>query len=181
MSEDIWKKTNTIKMASGSSAIDNFFSTYAADAPSDLRRVMHPAQELSVGTRVAMSSSSLEAAFSYTRGPTPGMEGTVVMVRTSSGDKTAEGNLVFVKWDSGRFYPVSLHHLVPAPRNQKKAFDFVRPTAGAADLDNFFRISADSTDLVHKATKDLWSLQTSKKGEVFLARLFDEVGDPLKV
>jgi hypothetical protein len=35
--------------------------------------------------------------------------------------------------------------------------------------------------LVHKATKDLWSLKVGEDGSYDIERLFDDAGDPLKI
>jgi len=181
MSEDFWKRFNVIPITTtGSGAIDHFFASNSARVPSELVTALQGVPALVAGTRVAMAAS-LEATLAYSGGPASGSEGTVVLVRTASGDTTTAGNTVFVKWDSGGFFPVSIHHLVPAAKNRKTAANFVRVSAGMGDLDDFFRTSADSQDLVHKATQDLWSLKTTTKGEIYLARLFNEAGDPLKV
>ncbi len=52
-----------------------------------------------------------------------------------------------------------------------------RKIASLGDLDGFLRVSADQ--LVHKADGDLWSIQRTSSGEMFVERLFTE-GDPLK-
>lgn len=52
-----------------------------------------------------------------------------------------------------------------------------RKIASLGDLDGFLRVSADQ--LIHKADGDLWSIQRTSSGEMFVERLFTE-GDPLK-
>ena len=52
-----------------------------------------------------------------------------------------------------------------------------RKIAFLGDLDGFLRVSADQ--LIHKADGDLWSIQRTSSGEMFVERLFTE-GDPLK-
>lgn len=52
-----------------------------------------------------------------------------------------------------------------------------RKIASLGDLDGFLRVGADQ--LIHKADGDLWSIQRTSSGELFVERMFNE-GDPLK-
>ena len=45
----------------------------------------------------------------------------------------------------------------------------------------FSRLGGDSSVLVHKAERDLWSLEKDPTGSVFVRRLFDETGEPLRL
>jgi hypothetical protein len=86
--------------------------------------------------------------------------------------------MVFVRWDGGRMMQVYATHLNPASGRQRVADAVARRVAGLGDLGDFLKVAKDT--LVHKATKDLWSLK--KVGEDYvIERLFDETGDPLKV
>lgn len=45
-------------------------------------------------------------------------------------------------------------------------------------LEPFSRVSADT--LIHKSTKDLWSLQNNGDGTFYIEQMFDASGGPLK-
>lgn len=133
------------------------------------------------GTRVAFADT-LEAVLTYEDFPSPGIgstqaEGSIIAVRTSSGDTTARSGRVYVQWDDGKVRAIAREHLRPASGRLRMATSFRRKVAGLGDLTDFLRSS--STDLVHKSTKDLWSLR--KEGEQYvIERMFDASGDPLK-
>jgi hypothetical protein len=38
----------------------------------------------------------------------------------------------------------------------------------------------DKSHLIHKATKDLWNINTDKDGAVQITRLFDSTGEPIQ-
>lgn len=129
------------------------------------------------GSRVSFSTD-LEAVLSYPNPPDGGSVGTVVTVRTASGDANHYAGMVFVRWDNGRMMQVYATHLRPSSGRQRVADAVVRRVASLGDLGDFLKVAKDT--LVHKATKDLWSFK--KVGEEFIIeRLFDETGDPLKV
>jgi hypothetical protein len=135
------------------------------------------------GTRVAFDET-VEALMTYTDFPTPGIgsevaEGTVIAVRTSSGDTTAQGSRVYVMWDDGRMRAIEREHLRPAPGLRRTAHCVRRVVAGMGDLTDFLRGSTGSTDLVHKSTQDLWSLRKEGDGYV-IERMFDSNGEALK-
>ena len=50
--------------------------------------------------------------------------------------------------------------------------------ASLADLYAFTRV--DDNHLVHKATKDLWSLEAADDGSIMISRLFDGTGNPIR-
>ena len=129
------------------------------------------------GSRVSFSTD-LEAVLSYPNPPAGGNVGTVVTVRTASGDVNHHDGMVFVRWDDGRMMQVYATHLRPSSGRQRVADVVVRRVASLGDLTDFLKVAKDT--LVHRATKDLWSFK--KVGEDFvIERLFDETGDPLKV
>lgn len=114
--------------------------------------------------------------------PISGTKGTVVKVRTASGDVTNFENGIFVQWD-GRGDTVNC----VSP-------DFLRiASKKVAGLDDFIVLSGPSLlsstmvsgsqvgDLVHKSTKDLWTVKLSEDGTYDIERLFDDDGNPLKV
>lgn len=137
------------------------------------------------GTRVRFVAN-LGSVLTYDDVPGDGLEGTVVTVRTADGDTTHWQDRVMVAWDDGKFRPIMAEHLRRASPSGKKANAVRMVMASFDDLSTFFgpvRTSGKrraNTDLVHKATKDLWSFR--KDGDQFvIERLFDEGGKPLKV
>jgi len=103
------------------------------------------------------------------------------MVRTAEGDQTTFQGYVFVKFDDGRFMQMHPEHLRLASSNNKRASAYVRRVGSLGDLSGFLSSgSTDSSELVHKATKDLWSFEQTNGGFV-ISRLFDDTGNPLKV
>ena len=50
-----------------------------------------------------------------------------------------------------------------------------------ADLSDLFAFDrVDNNKLVHKSSKDFWSIDSDKDGNVFITRLFDNNGEPIK-
>jgi hypothetical protein len=126
------------------------------------------------GTRVAFKTD-LESVLTYKDFPT--VEGTIVTVRTSSGNTTAQGSRVYVQWDDGKMRAIEREHLLPASSTRRVANVYRRVVSNMGDLSGFLQTS--STELVHKSTQDLWSVR--KEGEqVVIERLFDSNGEPLK-
>lgn len=133
------------------------------------------------GTRVAFIAN-LGSVLTYTTPPAPDSEGTVVMVRTAEGDQTGMGDAVFVKFDDGQFMAMHHEHLRRSSPNIKKASNYAFRSAGLGDLSGFLRVSVDlDNELVHRATRDLWSMKRTDEGDFIVARLFDDSGEPLKV
>jgi hypothetical protein len=56
--------------------------------------------------------------------------------------------------------------------------DSVIKVASLDDLFSFDRV--DKQHLIHKATHDLWAINKDKDGNVQIARLFDNSGEPIK-
>lgn len=172
--DDIWTSlTTTIGYGRQAASIQEFLNSDKGTAQRE-KEASAPA-----GMRVAFLDS-LESVMAYPNPPSPGTEGTVVMVRTASGDTTSMMGQVFVKWDDGKFQPTWASHLVRAGSSKKLASNYAR-RHNASSINDFLRMSSESNDLVHKATKDLWSLQVGDDGDVVIARLFAEDGSPLKV
>ncbi|MCH8517855.1 MAG: hypothetical protein LAT68_16175 [Cyclobacteriaceae bacterium] len=127
------------------------------------------------GVRVSFNSN-VGAILSYDNPPRDGSKGTVVTVRSSSlGDITSHEGMVFVKWDDGKFGAFDPVHL--RRDSQKTSSSSTMRVSCLGDLSDFMK---SGSDLVHKATKDLWSLK--KDGDDYvIERLFDDSGEPLKV
>jgi len=131
------------------------------------------------GTRVTFAHN-LGSVLHYSHVPDEGVQGTVITVRGAAGDVTAHDGQVMVSWDDGVFLPVQPDHLCLAKGSQKRASTVRMSFATMGDLSSLFELSKKgSSDLVHKATKDLWSF--SKNGDEFIIkRLFNDSGGPLK-
>ena len=136
------------------------------------------------GARVSFVAN-LGSVLAYDDIPEDKMAGTVVTVRSASGDVTAYNGQVHVMWDDGRFRAIAAEHLRPAPSSDKRASSVRMRVSNFGDLSGFFepvfgkKVASDS-DLIHKATKDLWSFRKDG-GEFVIERLFTEDGNPLKV
>ena len=51
-----------------------------------------------------------------------------------------------------------------------------------ASLDDLFSFDRVATDtLIHKASKELWSIELDGEGQTYIAKLFDGDGSPLRV
>jgi hypothetical protein len=124
---------------------------------------------------------NIGSVMSYADPPGEGAEGTVVMVRTAEGDQTGMGPMVFVKWDDGKFLAMHHEHLRRAKGGKKFARNFVRKALSLGDLTGFLGTPEETgTELIHKATNDLWSFSQGEDGSYVISRLFDETGEPLK-
>jgi len=133
------------------------------------------------GTRISFVTN-LGSVVAYADPPASDAPGTVVMVRTAEGDQTGMDGKVFVKFDDGRFMAMDPEHLRLAVSNTKLASSFSRRVSTLGDLSGFLRWGSEAdSELVHHATKDLWSFETTDKGDFVISRLFDDTGAPLKV
>lgn len=136
------------------------------------------------GTRV-MFLANLGSVLAYEDIPEDKIAGTVVTVRCADGDVTAYNERVHVLWDDGKFRPIAAEHLRLASPSSKRASAVKLRFSSLGDLSTFFepvlgQKRASESDLVHKATKDLWSFR-QEGGEYVIERLFTEDGAPLRV
>jgi len=153
-----------------------------ADATKEKKGLKLPAK---AGTRVRYVAN-LESVLTYPDVPEEDVEGTVVTVRSARGDVTSDEERVFVMWDDGKFRPIMAEHLRRAKSNKRLAGAVRIVTSDLDGLATFFAPTMGSLttnagdDLVHKATKDLWSFKQDGDAYV-IERLFTESGEPLKV
>lgn len=63
-------------------------------------------------------------------------------------------------------------------RNASMVTPLRKKVSSIQDLSPFTRLSAD--ELVHKSTKDLWTIRRQGDGGLFVERTFDDTGAPLK-
>ena len=176
------------------SAIDHHMVDHALEGP-HFTQVRDLAQShkrkatlkdaVTAGTRVRFVAN-LGSVLTYPDVPGDGVEGTVVTVRSANGDVTVDEGRVFVMWDDGKFRPIMAEHLRLAEANKRRANAVRIVTSDLDGLANFFAPAMGvlgvnaGDDLVHKATKDLWSFKQEGDNYV-IERLFNETGEPLKV
>ena len=115
--------------------------------------------------------------------PMAGSQGSVVKVRTASGEVTSMDGEVFVQWDGrgDKIDRVNINFLRVASMKVASLDDFI-VLSGPSLLTAFGASNANAIgELVHKSTKDLWSVKVGEDGAFEIERLFDPNGDPLKV
>lgn len=137
-----------------------------------------PMDQAVAGTRVAFKAN-IGSVLTYDRIPGEGVEGTIVTVRTADGDASVWEGRVMVAWDDGLFLPVQPEHLRAGSTKKRQANNFRMVLADFNNLASMFD-TRQGDDLIHKATKDLWSFR-QEGGNFVIERLFDEGGKPLKV
>lgn len=134
------------------------------------------------GVKVQFASNS-GAVLTYEDPPAPGSTGTVVAVKSASGPITSHNGLVFARWDDGKVRGIHADHLRLAAgtvrRSTASTVNRIR-VASLGDLSDFLRVAGTDSTLVHKATKDLWSVRRDGADYV-IERLFDDTGSPVKV
>jgi len=130
------------------------------------------------GTRVRFKQN-LNNLFYYTQMPPADTGGTVVRVRTAGGDVTVGDGRVMILWDNGQMRPAYPQHLVRL-RGRTASLSVRQVHASMGDLSEVFGFSRTGSELIHRATEDLWAFR-EENGSVILERLFQEDGTPLKV
>lgn len=174
----------------GSSSIDDYLGGKTLQGPAsrslqELTDRHRSANAVEVnqpaGTRVSFVAN-LGSVLTYKDIPGDGLQGTVVSVRTAEGDATSWQGHLAVLWDDGKFRPILAEHLRLAKPSKRMARNLRIVTSDLGDLTSFFSATGSGRDdeLVHKATKDLWSFRQEGENYV-LERLFDTDGSPLKV
>jgi hypothetical protein len=124
--------------------------------------------------------ASLASVLSYSDIPSGDMEGTIIKVKTAEGKITHREGRAFVLWDDGKFRPVLAEHLRRASPRKRMATAVRMTVANLGDISGIFK-AANGDELIHKATRDLWSFRQDKNGSFVIERLFDDEGKPLKV
>jgi len=185
--DDFWEAFTLGQHTGGTSPLDRHLQAHEERASEGIRLLTDQGRAakalrlpVEAGTRVSFKVN-LGSVMSYDDPPGPDAVGTVVMVRTADGDQTGVGSDVFVKWDDGKFLAMDHEHLRKADFNKKLASSFVRKAMSLGDLSGFIASGDGDNDLVHKATKDLWSFSEDPSGGFVISRLFDDTGEPLKV
>lgn len=65
-----------------------------------------------------------------------------------------------------------------APPVTVKQASMRKKVASLGDLSSFIRLSSEQ--LIHRSSRDLWSLKKEGDGSFYIERLFDDDGHPLK-
>ena len=170
------------------SAVDTVLQGKELESPrfSSLRRLTDAGRTaaalplpVNAGTRVAFIAN-IGSVLTYSDPPPDGIDGTVVTVRTGSGNATAQDGRVFVLWDDVKLRGIMAEHLRRAKVTSRQAQNVRMVVSNLGDLSSFFASGGRQDELVHKATKDLWAFK--KDGDQYvIERLFDDTGKPLKV
>jgi hypothetical protein len=171
----------------GAYASNGTIETYlqnASDSHETVRKLVTGDQKdelklpLPAGTKVSFITN-LDSVLTYDTFPESGVQGTVITVKTASGNTTVFNDRALILWDDGIFRPVLAKHL-RLVHGTKQAQSVRIVTSNLGDITSLFASSGSGDELVHKATKDLWSFK--KDGDNYvLERLFDNTGKPLKV
>ena len=164
-------------------AMDTFLSSKAlGESFANVRELTDRARQakalrlpVEAGTRVVFAGG-LGAYLGYDNPPAEGTLGTVISVKSATGNITAHEDRVFVEWDGGGSRSIHAEHLRVAPSTSPKTATVLR-VASLGDLTDFLKVANNA--LIQKSTRDLWSLKQDATGFV-IERLFDDAGDPLK-
>ena len=114
--------------------------------------------------------------------PSAGTKGTVVSVKTATGDVTSLDGEVFVKFDGrNKIDRIPANFLRIASMKVASIDDHFIVLSGPNLSASFMSQAGGESTLVHKATQDLWSMKVSEDGSFDVERLFDDNGNPLKV
>ena len=114
--------------------------------------------------------------------PSAGTKGTVVSVKTATGDVTSLDGEVFVKFDGrNKIDRIPANFLRVASMKVASIDEHFIVLSGPNLSASFMSQAGGESTLVHKATQDLWSMKVSEDGSFDVERLFDDNGNPLKV
>lgn len=170
---DLWDTLMLSPMGEGVKSVDSFLGV-----PSSGARNKWSSESFTSGQRVAFIET-VNSILSYSDFPIPingekFAQGSVIRIRTSSGDITESNNYVFVRWDDGVVRQIHRDHLRVSSERVKTSH--VKRVSSLGDLSDFMK---DGSDLVHRATKDIWTFKKDDGGYV-IERVFDDTGAPLK-
>lgn len=134
------------------------------------------------GTRVAATTNN--GLVIPNKLPMSGTKGTVVKIRTASGEVTSLEGEVFVQWDGrgDKIDRVPPEFLRMASMKLANLDDFVILSGQSLSISDFVKEAKAPIvgELIHKATRDLWSVKVGDDGQYEIERLFDNTGEPLK-
>jgi len=183
MSKDV-----DLSSASATASMDGFLAGKKMGSSFEsVRGVVGKEEEIpknaSVGTRVVFKGGS-GVSLVFKMVPKIGMTGTIVETQEQGSSKirNARAHLegretpLNVRWDDetqGLMYPSYMRLAKEAPKKKAR----VIRVASLQYLSQFMKVAENT--LIHKSTKELWSMR-SEEGGFVIERLFDASGDPLK-
>lgn len=178
--EDLKRVEAAVEYRMSGKAIGDDFEVMRGltDKAREANRLQLPVE---AGTKVKFAAN-VGAVLSYEDSPTPNMAGVVVAVKSASGPITAHDERVFVRWEDGKVRAIHANHLrkeAGRMRTMPAKTASIR-VASLGDLTEFMRVAGSGDTLIHKATKDLWSVKKDADGYL-IERLFNDTGAPLKV
>ena len=180
--------TSAIYLNRDSDPIDNFLNPVdaAIGGPKyvSVRKLMAGYTETKsffdspAGTRVGLKGEPADLVLTYgDKLPPLDASGSIVTVKTANGNTTSHDGRIFVKWDTGEFSHYLPEHLC---LKDEESSTLYRRAYADLDLSEFMKSGNSENELVHKASKDLWSFKMVN-GTPVIERLFDEAdGSPLK-
>lgn len=113
--------------------------------------------------------------------PRAGTKGTVVSVKTATGDVVSLDGEVFVRFDGRNNIDRIPAAFLRVASMKVSSLDEHFIVLSGPNLSASFMSQAGESTLVHKSTQDLWSMKVSDDGSFDVERLFDDNGNPLKV
>lgn len=180
---DFWNEI-TFGGADKTASLDEVLNTKISDLVDRTRHEVREniARNFQVGDRVASTTNN--GLVIPNRLPFAGTKGTVVQVKTATGDVTSLDGEVFVQWDGRgeKIDRVPPEFLRKASMRVASLDDFVVLSSPSLSISAFVREAKAPTEgeLIHKATRDLWTVKVGDDGQYEIERLFDNTGEPLK-
>jgi hypothetical protein len=164
---------NSLKTASMDQVLETKMSDLTTKGRSQAK-----AKSYSDGTRVVAHTNN--GVVLPGQLPLAGTKGTIVAVRTANGEVTSLDGESFVRFDGrDKIDRIPNEFLRVAAMKVSNLDDHFIVLSGPS-LYASFSNNREAT-LIHKSTKDLWSVRVSEDGSYDVERLFDEDGNPLKV
>jgi len=161
------------------SSMDTILETRISDLTDRGRKNKREALNFEDGMRVVAHTNN--GAVLPGQLPSSGTKGTVVSVKTATGDVVSLDGEVFVRFDTrNKIDRIPASFLRVASMKVSNITDHFIVLSGPNLSASFMGQTGEST-LVHKATQDLWSMKVSEDGKYDVERLFDDNGNPLKV
>jgi hypothetical protein len=112
--------------------------------------------------------------------PRAGTKGTVVSVKTATGDVVSLDGEVFVRFDGRNNIDRIPATFLRVASMKVSSLDEHFIVLSGPNLSASFMSQAGESTLVHKSSQDLWSMKVSDDGSFDVERLFDDNGNPLK-
>ena len=161
------------------SSMDAVLETKISDLTDRGRKIKREALNFEDGMRVVAHTNN--GVVIPGQLPTSGTKGTVVSVKTATGDVTSLDGEVFVKFDGRNKIDRIPANFLRVASMKVSSLDEHFIVLSGPNLSASFMSQAGESTLVHKSTQDLWSMKVSDDGSFDVERLFDDNGDPLKL